>query len=110
MTVKEIYQKILTKMRNLGKTSDEFHVKIDVHQGSAFSPLPFNIVMNHRKSATSASIGYLICGRRIIISQEVNDLQQISKKVEEEDDLSRIFGCIRSASKQREDRADALQL
>lgn len=45
--VKDMYRDVTTKVRSPAGISEEFEVKVGVHQGSALSPLLFNLVMNH---------------------------------------------------------------
>ncbi|XP_061724252.1 uncharacterized protein LOC133530355 [Cydia pomonella] len=45
--VKDMYNDVTTRVSCPAGLSDEFEVKVGVHQGSALSPLLFNIVMNY---------------------------------------------------------------
>ncbi|XP_063375027.1 uncharacterized protein LOC134662685 [Cydia amplana] len=45
--VMDMYKEVKTKVRSPAGTSEQFDVKVGVHQGSALSPLIFNLVMNY---------------------------------------------------------------
>lgn len=82
MTVKDMYHQVSTKVRSPAGTSDEFDVKVGVHQGSTLSPLLFNIVMNHLTSNLQRAPLWdiLYADDVVIISEDVNNLQQILEK------------------------------
>ncbi|XP_063590454.1 uncharacterized protein LOC134767383 [Penaeus indicus] len=44
--VQECYKDVTTKVRSTVGTTDSFHVQVSLHQGSALSPLLFNIVFD----------------------------------------------------------------
>ena len=43
--IKAMYENVTTAVKVKGKASDEFEVKVGVHQGSVLSPLLFTIVL-----------------------------------------------------------------
>ncbi|CAH2098203.1 unnamed protein product [Euphydryas editha] len=77
-----MYHQVSTKVRSPAGTSDEFDVKVGVHQGSALSPLLFNIVMNHLTSNLQRAPPWdiLYADDVVIISEDVNNLQHILEK------------------------------
>lgn len=107
MIVKDMYHQVSTKVRNPAETSNEFDVKVGVHQGSALSPLLFNIVMNYLTSNLQRAPPWdiLYADDVVIISEDVNNLQQILKKLRKALETTDL-----SANKQREDRIHALEL
>ena len=44
--IRDMYEGVVTNIRICGGLTDEFPIKIGVHQGSALSPLLFAIVMD----------------------------------------------------------------
>lgn len=43
----DMFHSVQTSVRSPAGLSDSFHIKVGVHQGSALSPLLFNITMNY---------------------------------------------------------------
>ena len=44
--IKDMYDRVVTSMRTIGESPEEFPIKISLYQGSALSPYLFTIVMD----------------------------------------------------------------
>ncbi|XP_063362869.1 uncharacterized protein LOC134651698 [Cydia amplana] len=78
-TVKDMYNDVTTRVRCPAGVSDEFEVKVGVHQGSALSPLLFNVVMNHLTARLQQPPPWtlLYADDIVLISETSHELQEM---------------------------------
>uniref|UniRef100_A0A1B0CS40 Putative rna-directed dna polymerase from mobile element jockey-like diaphorina citri n=1 Tax=Lutzomyia longipalpis TaxID=7200 RepID=A0A1B0CS40_LUTLO len=75
--VKEMYRGVTTQVRSQCGTSDKFEVRVGVHQGSALSPLLFNIVMDYLTSEVQTQAPWtLLYADDVVLVDTDKDLLQ----------------------------------
>lgn len=76
--IKDMYSNVHTSVRSPAGVSNSFDIKVGVHQGSALSPLLFNVVMNYltEKIQKPTPWNLLYADDVVLISDNVQGLQE----------------------------------
>jgi exonuclease III len=75
--IQDMYRNVRTKVKSPAGTSREFEVRVGVHQGSALSPLLFNLVMDYitRNIQTQLPWNLLYADDVVLIAKTPDELQ-----------------------------------
>lgn len=76
-SIEDMYHDVRTKVRSAAGLSQEFNVRVGVHQGSALSPLLFNLVMDLITKNIQASLPWnlLYADDIVLVSKTAEDIQ-----------------------------------
>ena len=77
--IRSLYDRAKTRVRLVSAYSQEFEVKVGVHQGSVLSPLLFAIVVNViTENATRAVVNELLYADDLVLMSE--DMEDLKKR------------------------------